>query len=281
MTLPSFIGVGAERCGSTWLHLLLARHPKIYVPVQRKELDFFNVNFAKGLDWYESFFPNDREAMQYAAIGEISPRYLNFPECAGQIASMPSVHKLIAILRNPIDRAYSHYGHAIRLRGYSGTFEQFIIDYPESVTHGFYANHLESFLRYYDRQQLCCLIFEEATTDIAKTKQTIADFLGVSSADFPDVAGCKKVNETYIPKLKKLNSIATELRRYLIKHDLDWVINFAKKMGAQQIVKTGGTYSLLPMSQETRMRLQDSFTPDIVHLEKLLGINLDIWYSSL
>jgi len=280
MTLPSFIGVGAERCGSTWLHLLLARHPKIYVPVQRKELDFFNDNFARGLDWYESFFPNDRDAMQYAAIGEISPRYLNFPDCAKQIAAMSSVQKLIAILRNPIDRAYSHYGHAIRLRGYNGTFEQFISDYPESVTHGFYADHLKTFFQYYDRQQICCLIFEEATVDVAQAKQTIADFLGVSSADFPDVAGCKKANETYIPKLKKLNSIATEFRRYLIKHDLDWVINFAKKMGAQQMLKMGGTHNLSPMLPETRLRLQDLFAPDIAQLEHLLGINLDNWYSS-
>lgn len=279
MTLPSFIGIGAERCGSTWLHLLLARHPKIYVPTQRKELDFFNVNLDRGLDWYESFFPNAQDATLYEAIGEISPRYLNFPECAKQIAMMPSVHKLVAILRNPVDRAYSHYGHAIRLRGYSGTFEQFIVDYPESITHGFYADHLQSFLQYYDKQQLCCLIFEKSVADVTTTKQTIAEFLGVSPAEFPEIAGCKKANETYIPKLKKLNYIAVEFRRYLIKHDLDWVINFAKKMGAQQMLKAGGTQDLLPISQETRLRLQDTFAPHIESLEKLLGINLDVWYS--
>lgn len=279
MTLPSFIGIGAERCGSTWLHLLLSQHPKIYVPIQRKELDFFNVNFTRGLDWYESFFPNDQDAALYEAIGEISPRYLNFPECAAQIAATPSVNKLIAILRDPIDRAYSHYGHAIRLRGYSKTFEEFILDHPDSITHGFYAEHLQPFLQYYDRQQFCCLIFEKAVANVAATKQTLADFLGVCSDEFPEIAGCKKANETYIPKMKTLNSIATEFRRYLIKRDLDWVINLAKRLGAQQMLKAGGTQNIPPMLPETRWRLQDRFMPHIEDLEKLLDTDLAVWYS--
>jgi hypothetical protein len=280
MTLPSFIGIGAERCGSTWLHLLLSQHPKIYVPKQRKELDFFNINFVKGLDWYESFFPDHERAASYGAIGEISPRYLNSPECAERIASMSSVEKLIAILRHPIDRAYSHYGHAIRLRGYSKSFEDFMVDYPDCVTHGFYADHLQSFLQYYERSQFCCLIFEKAVTNVDATKQTIADFLGVNSADFPEIAGCKKANETYIPKLKKLNYIATELRRYLIKYDWDWVINVAKKIGVQQMLKAGGTETIPPMLPETRLRLQDTFASDIQKLEQLLNTSLAIWDSS-
>ncbi|HBL14170.1 MAG TPA: hypothetical protein DD379_22825 [Cyanobacteria bacterium UBA11162] len=279
MTLPSFVGIGGERCGSTWLHTLLQQHPKIYVPVKRKELDFFNFNYEKGLEWYESFFPNSEQAKTYQAIGEISPRYLNFPQYAQRLTTIESINKLLIILRNPVNRAYSHYGHTIRLRGYSKSFEEFIIDYPNTITHGFYGDHLEAFLQYYRKDQVCCLIFEEAIADVISTKHNIAQFLDIDPNEFGEKAGIEKINETYIPKLKKLNRIASRIRSHLRKSNLDWLINLAKQTGFQEVLKLGADQRLPPMQQETYLRLQDVFARDIENLEKLLGINLDLWRS--
>jgi Sulfotransferase domain len=280
MTLPNFVGIGGERCGSTWLHSLLQQHPKIYVPALRKELDFFNLNYEKGLAWYESFFPKDAEVGAYQAIGEISPRYLNFPECAEKLATVQSIKKLFVILRNPIDRAYSHYGHTMRLRGYSKSFEEFLVDYPKATTHGFYADHLSAFLKYYDREQLCCLIFEEAVADVVTAKQQIARFLEVELNEFPVTSGLEKVNETYVPKLPLLNQAAARVRSYLRKSNADWMINATKAIGFQKVLKMGASEGLPPMRQETRLRLLETYAQDTESLEQLLGLKLDGWRSN-
>ena len=276
MTLPTFVGIGAERCGSTWLHYLLNQHPEIYMPVQRKEVNFFSRNYDKGLKWYESFFPNNN-GTSYKAIGEISPEYLNYPECAARMASTKSIHKLITILRNPIDRAYSQYGHLTRLRGYSQSFEDFLLDRPDAITYGFYAKNLAPFLEHYERQQLCCLIFENAVSEVASTKKKLAQFLKIEVDKFPESAGVKKVNETYVPKLKMLNYMSSRVRSSLRDSGLDWVVNIIKGLGFQDVLKFGAITKQPPMDRETRLRLQNTFTQDIENLEKLLDLNLDLW----
>lgn len=276
MVLPSFIGIGAEKCGSTWLHELLKQHPKIYMPLRRKELDFFNLNYSKGLEWYESFFPNPQDASVYDAIGEISPRYLNFPECASRIATVKSIRKLIVILRNPLNRAYSHYGHIVRLQNYSKSFEEFILDHPKVITNGFYAKNLNYFLQYYSQNQICCIIFEEVVNDIGCTKKKIARFLEIQDSEFPEAAGLKKANETYIPRLKRLNQLSSQMTGNLRNLNLDWIINVARAVGFKKVLRIGSK-SLEPMPEEMRSRLQDIYAQDIENLEKLLGINLDLW----
>ena len=275
MTLPTFVGIGAERCGSTWLHQLLSQHSKIYMPVKRKELNFFSRNYDRGLEWYESFFPNSNDEKVYKAIGEISPEYLNYPECVARMVSTKSIYKLIAILRNPVKRAYSHYGHAIRLRGYSKSFEEFLLDKPDAINYGFYAKHLEPFLEFYDKNQLCCLVFEEAISDIASTRKILAQFLEVDLNEFPETAGLEKANETYVPKFKKLNSLANQIRNNLVDSDgnWDWVVKFAKKIGVQKALKLGAGNNIQPMSKETSRRLEGIFAEDIANLEKLLNIS--------
>ena len=73
MTLPTFVGIGVPRAGTTWLHTMLDKHPETYLPGKRKEVRFFDRYFDEGLGWYETFFrdadPNAR------AVGEISPQY--------------------------------------------------------------------------------------------------------------------------------------------------------------------------------------------------------------
>lgn len=280
MTLPSFIGIGGERCGSTWLYNLLKQHPQVYVPLKRKELKFFVNNYKKGLEWYESFFPSEKEKTVYKAIGEISPGYLTYPGAEARIASVPSIKKLIVILRNPIDRVYSHYGHMVRLGGYSKSFDEFITELPVSVSMGFYATHLERYLQYFEKQQICCLIFENSVTDVTSTKRKICQFLNIDFQGFSKEAGLNKVNETYIPKFKRLNHLVGLMGNRLRQADCDWLVNFVKVAGLPKVLKAKASY-LPPMSDETRLRLQDTYTPEIKNLEKLMDLNLELWHSPL
>ena len=97
MTLPTFLGIGAMRAGTTWLHDLLASHPDVFVPARRKEVNFFSFYYERGLSWYERFFPPESEAQNYRAIGEISPIYLYCDPCPERIASMSLIGLINAL----------------------------------------------------------------------------------------------------------------------------------------------------------------------------------------
>jgi hypothetical protein len=134
--LPTFLGIGVSRSGTTWLHQLLEGHPEVYVP-RRKELAFFSKYYNRGLEWYEGFFPSDTEARRYKAVGEITPIYWFHPDCPRRIAKVPSITKLIMIVRNPVDRAYSDYGLRVKNGAWSGSFEGFLSFRPQAIEWGF------------------------------------------------------------------------------------------------------------------------------------------------
>ena len=80
MTLPTFLGIGVPRGGTTWLHTLLATHPDVYIPTRRKEIRFFDRHFDRGLGWYEGFFCDDDERDRYRASAR-SPRSTSTAGC--------------------------------------------------------------------------------------------------------------------------------------------------------------------------------------------------------
>jgi hypothetical protein len=114
---PSFIIIGAQRAGTTSLYNYLCEHPAI-LPARRKEVHFFNRNFAHGTQWYWAQFPawiehRDRWGKR-TLTGESTPAYVFHPLAAQRVRqTLPDV-KLIVLLRNPVDRAFSHYRHGLR-----------------------------------------------------------------------------------------------------------------------------------------------------------------------
>ena len=137
MALPTFLGIGVPRSGTTWLHELFKTHPQVYVPKYRKEINFFNKNYERGIDWYEKYFPSDVRAGKYRAIGEITPFYLFHDECIERILKMPSITKLIVNLRNPVNRAYSFYVIMIQNGKCVGTFEECMSQHPVILQQSF------------------------------------------------------------------------------------------------------------------------------------------------
>jgi hypothetical protein len=109
--LPDFICIGVQKAGTTTLHDLLSLHPDFFLPEQ-KELHFFDRNYEKGIEWYKSNFVTDKRL-----VGEITPSYAYTPGCARSIFDMLGAIKIILILRDPVERAYSHYLMSVR-RGY-------------------------------------------------------------------------------------------------------------------------------------------------------------------
>lgn len=104
-SLPHFLVIGAQRCGTTSLFHYLTQHPKLALPDQ-KEVHYFDRHYSRGASWYRSFFP---ESVSGLLSGEASPNYLLSPHAPARIKKDAPAVRLIVLLRDPIERAYSHY----------------------------------------------------------------------------------------------------------------------------------------------------------------------------
>lgn len=275
MTLPTFLGIGVQRGGSTWLHTLLASHPDIYMPTIRKEIRFFDRYYGNGLEWYESFFCPPEDANKYKAIGEISPEYYECEDCPERIFKTFPQIKMIMMLRHPISRAYSQYGFNVQRRNYKGSFEDFLTTRPRALEKGFYSRYLKEYLRYFDRKQFLPLVFEDVFTDIAKTKIKVADFLEISADKFPDSENREKVNASTVPTHQSLYGFVVKTGRKLRKRNLEPVVDFVMRLGIQRFLSKGEP--LQPLDKELKKKLSRAYDEEFDELEKCLQIDLGSW----
>ena len=273
MTLPTFLGIGVPRAGTTWLHTLLAGHPDVYLPTRRKEIRFFDRHHERGLTWYESFFCSPTEAHRYKAIGEISPQYLYCEECPERIAAAIPAAKLLIMLRHPVDRAYSNYGFTIQRGNYRGSFEEFLAARPETLDRGFYSRHLKRYLRTFDRDRILPLLFEEVVREGPEAHQVIAGFLDLPVDGFPSSPG--RVNASTAPRFPSLSSMAVKTGRRLRRRHLDPVVDLAGRLGLRRALASGRP--LPPLDPESRSTLSHVFEEEFEELELCMQIDLSPW----
>lgn len=116
---PDFVVIGGQKCGTTSLYRYIKSHPN-FVPPYKKGGTYFDANYSKGIAWYRAHFPlasimaAKREAGMNVLTGEVATSYIHHPLAASRMAELQPSVKLIAVLRNPVERAYSHYQHMVR-----------------------------------------------------------------------------------------------------------------------------------------------------------------------
>jgi Sulfotransferase domain len=137
--LPDILIVGTQKGGTTSLYNYLMTSP-YFLPAQTREVHYFDLNYERGPNWYRAHFPlllskQSRLAQdkRRRVTGESSPYYLFHPQVPGRIAELLPNVKLIALLRNPVDRAWSHYQHQVRKNRESRTFEAAIAAEAEQL----------------------------------------------------------------------------------------------------------------------------------------------------
>ena len=273
MALPTFLGIGVPRGGTTWLHTLLSGHTGIVMPTKRKEVRFFDRHFDRGLRWYEGFF--DDRANGALAIGEISPQYLYCEACPKRIAtSLPDV-KLIVTLRHPVDRAYSQYGFVVQRRHFRGSFDEFLASHPQALEKGFYSRYLDWYLRLFERSRLLPLVFEEIFADPDRAVARVAEFLDVPVAGFDPSSTSRKVNASSVSSLGGMSGLAVTIGRRLRRWGLEGVVDFGRRHGVQRVISKGHAFP--PLDPETRTRLSRLYEDEFDELERRLGLDLGVW----
>ena len=200
--LPDFLILGAQKAGTTALYAYLRWHPEITGP-SFKEVSFFDRHYAKGERWYRAHMPVRRRSL----VGEASPSYLFHPLAPERVAGMLPGARLIALLRNPVDRAFSHYQHEVALGREPLSFEDAVDREDERmqgelermlrdpsyfslawwnytyIARGRYAEQLERWFAAFPREQLLVLFTEQLSADTAATYRRVLDFLGVTARD--------------------------------------------------------------------------------------------------
>ena len=177
--LPDFLCIGTQRSGTTWLFENIRQHPQIYLPY-KKELNFFseiNGNYAKGIEWYKNFF---KDAPPQAVKGEITPEYLLDPKSSLKIFDSIGPIKIIAILRNPLDRAFSSYGKGLREGDWDVGFNEFIksnMDY--CIDRGQYHRHLKPYIEIFGQKNILIKIYEDIKIDPYAFLKEVYTFLNV------------------------------------------------------------------------------------------------------
>jgi hypothetical protein len=206
--LPDFLIIGAQKAGTTALFAYLRWHPEITGP-SWKEVSFFDRRYRDDERAYRASFPAKprqwlvaRRRGRWPLVGEASPSYILHPLAPQRARDLVPEARLIALLRNPVDRAYSHYQHEVRLGREQLSFED-ALDAEEErlrgevermvgeptyfseawwnytyVARGRYAEQLERWFAVFPREQLLILSMEELQADTAGTYARVLDFLG-------------------------------------------------------------------------------------------------------
>jgi hypothetical protein len=163
--LPDFVVIGAQKCGTTFFYSLLTGHPNVDQAAV-KEVHYFDKqkNFSKGIEWYRRCFPTPtREDGRRSITGEASPSYLISRHAPERLASAVPDARLIVLLRNPVDRAYSHY-HMVVARGHERrSFEEAIEEAKACayLRRGIYVDQLLRWREFFGDEQLLVLKSED------------------------------------------------------------------------------------------------------------------------
>jgi hypothetical protein len=182
--LPDFVIIGAQKGGTSFLYHLLTRHPLVE-PAARKELHFFDNPelFDHGAEWYRRCFLRlSAEDGQRSITGEATPYYLFDPPVAKRMAEIVPKARLIALLRNPIDRAYSHYQMQVKRGTEPRTFEEAIERQHSSyMSRGIYVDQLLRWFEFFSKEQMLILKSEDFFERPIETLKVVLTFL-----DLPD-----------------------------------------------------------------------------------------------
>jgi hypothetical protein len=297
MTLPNFLIIGAQKSASTFIHVCLAEHPEVFMPPN--EIPYFedpDFRETKREEFERLFSGVGGEK----AVGIKRPNYLAKPEVPGRIKEMIPEAKLIAVLRNPVQRAVSAYFHYVNngfippaplersmTRLLDGEYKKSYPKAEEILEYGLYHKHLERYLSFFDRGRILILFQDEIAKDNLAQLRRAYRFLEIDDSYVPRQLNDRPQAVVYsIPRLKvlrlrneRLYDYNSERTRLYIREQsrLDRAVcRTIDRLDRHVLSRVFGNEKPA-LSEELRRRLHEFYAEDVNGLEELLGVSLERW----
>jgi hypothetical protein len=292
-TLPNFLVIGAYKSGTTSIHHCLRQHPQVYLP-QVKEPNFFA--FDEGVTTSPSVRATDLTTMsEYrrlfegvrdeVAVGEVSPRYLTTPEAPARIHThLPDV-RLIAILRNPVERAYGEFLYWRRngdepyadfgraLDEQEDRYRRGQLRTAFYVQSGFYGEQLARYFDLFPSTSISVHLFEDLVRDPGAVMGEIFRFLGVDALNVPSL---EQHNVSGDPR-NALVALALRSRRWWLMPVLNTSLGQRARPQIERLAQRGHLLRRPALPPDQRARLQELYREDILALASLIGRDLSHW----
>jgi Sulfotransferase family len=292
VTLPSFLVIGAARSATTSLHYALRAHPQVFVP-ERKEPNFFafeglpadaDPGVATSVTRLEDYVRLFQGVTDEEAIGEVSPVYLVNPRACERIHTHIPEAKLIAVLRNPIERAYSDYLMRIReglepLRDFGRALAEeearHRVGHPGGyyIRTGFYGRQLRPYFNKFGADHIQVHLFEDVVANPDDALASIFGFLGVNPDFRP--GPLLQTNVSGVPRNAPLAGLFWMRKRFGALASA--VLPLETKRRIKALMEKG--LDRPPLLPEHREELVDVYRDDVRELEKLLGRSLEHWLA--
>jgi len=297
--LPNFLVLGAMKAGTTALYYYLRQHPQIYLNAGRKEAQFFcnegrpprftgpgdddvNRYVISSIDEYRQMFAG---AGAEPAVGEVGTVYLYVPGSEERIRHHVPDARLFAILRDPVERAYSSFLHLARERlEPCRDFAEAVRREPERrrqgwsphwhyLEAGFYADQVRRYLKAFDRHQLRFYLYDDYAANPVATLQDMFRFLRVDDAFVPDVR--LRHNVAGVPRSHRLHHFLD--RPHLVKRLLRPLLSSERRLAVRERLRALNLRRPPRLRREMRRHLIGVYQDDVHALEELLERDLSPW----
>jgi len=275
VTLPNFLIIGAPKAGTTSLYEHFRAHPEIFMP-RLKEPRFFchggqsddRLSFPiQSRAEYEALFD---DAAGEKALGEASVHYIRHSEAPARIRDLIPQVRLIASLRDPVDRSYSLYQMNQRNHGANRTASFVEALRSDRQLQGLYHGHLQRYFALFSREQIRIILLEDLEAAPRRTVSGLFDFLGVDPAFTPDLS--KIANQGGEPRNKALHSLLSNRRLIAASRRIvpEALVAPFKALRARNLSKH-------PLPAADRRLATDFFRDDILRTQDLIGRDLSRW----
>lgn len=273
--LPNFLIIGAAKCATRWMCRCLTEHPQVFIPVDEPFHFCRNYDPADPLPaWYRRLF---EPAGDKPVIGENSNTYISHRMVPARLHGALPEAKLIVVMRNPIDRAYSDYGMHLRRGGISRDLGLYL-DPDRAINNdflekGFYLEQIERFMKFYPRQRFCVVLYDDLRRDPLSVYRTLFGFLGVDPS-FEPASLERKVNtakdKVFLPQFKHTVNQSGVGR---------WAWDLGRRIGIRTVARKvmARSYEHPPLTDELRAKLRLFYRDETVRLADWLGRDLTHW----
>jgi len=263
--LPTFIGIGGHKCASTWLSACMREHPEIFMS-EPKEIGFFSWHFDKGMVWYLKHFNGSGKFQQ---AGEFTSHYLYDKEVPDRILSSVGKVKLLAVVRDPVNRSLSQIKYGIRTGFIHGPanseiklieLHEMIQEYPAIVERSFYAEGLKRFCDVMGEDSILVLNQTDCNKNPAAILGKVWDFLGVNKEFKPSYSD-KKVSPGIVPRWGAAETWRVKLFLFVNRH-APKVITLVRGLGIAEIYRKLNAGPTIMFNEDCKEYLKALFEED-------------------